>query len=1050
MFKGIYDLLINNDVRDRLQNLSDNFLVEKGKMDDEEINEYLSFYLFNVFKVCLDQKFKDVKKENFVDKKIELVNSVVSLLKDFSGQVNLEDFFLDFSKDVLEGIKEKSLSNKNLIRPVTSISNSSLFTGACNEPELFTEIRKEILSCNKIYMLISFIKWSGLRILLDVLQEFTDNGGVLKVITTSYMGASDYKAIVELSKLKNTEIKISYDTERTRLHAKSYIFFRDTGFTTAYIGSSNMSKVAMSSGLEWNLKVSRIESAHIIDKFIGTFETYWLDSEFYLFDGENEECKQKLRQSLNLAKKDDRNNLTFFDIKPHGYQQEILDKLIVEREIHGNFRNLIVAATGTGKTVISAFDYFQYVKSNPDKKNSLLFIAHREEILKQSLDTFRIVLRDYNFGDILSGNHLPNQLEFIFCTIQSSQKLIDVKPVDFYDFIVIDEFHHGAAKTYVNLLSYFNPKVLVGLTATPERMDGDDFHINEFFNGKYSAEIRLPEAIDRKLLAPFQYFGVTDSVDYSNLTWTKGSYVKSELENVYTGDSIRANLIKKAVFNYLESVEKARGLGFCVTKKHAEFMADFFNKNKIPSIALTSDSPIELRNSAKQMLIKKEINFIFTVDLYNEGVDIKEVDTILLLRPTESLTVFIQQIGRGLRNNVDEKDCCTILDFIGQANKNYNFEQRFRALIGKTSNSVEKELEYDFPHMPAGSFIKLERKSKEYVLNNLKQYFNNRYKKSNIIEKLKTFKNDTGKECILDNFLNYYNLPISYIYDKKLAFSDYKIQAGIMAESENKNPEIMVKALARIQHIDSVTFIRFLKDILSNIDKIKYENMTKNEQILFLMFYANFNIEINTETEIEIVNNFIEILRQNRQYIEDLKEIIEYKYQKIDLIEQQSDLKYEIPLDIHASYTRDEILSALEYYTFSKKPSQREGVLYIENKKTDIFFITLNKTEKMYSTTTMYKDYALNENLFHWESQSTTTTKSKTGQRYINKPTNKTTTLLFVRENKTQNVMGAPYHYLGQAEYVSHQGEKPISIIWKLKHKIPAKLLKISKQLVTS
>ena len=1033
MKNGIYEEIINNKILKEISN--EELIIGKEKLDSEDAKTFLTQYIAEITKTalkCVRDEITD--PQNYLLKQVELCNDIIELLKQKLNEDEFEDLKITESAEVLTYVYDRmnnSNFNNQVIRPETSISRTSLFTGARKEPNLQEEIKREIFSADEICMLVSFIKWSGLRTILDELKLFTERGKKLKIITTSYMEATDFKAVEELSKLANTEVKISYDTERTRLHAKSYIFKRENGFTTAYVGSSNMSNVAMTSGLEWNVKLSEKESFEIIAKINATFETYWNDSTFETFDN-SEKNREYLKNALSKSK-NNKTDMTFeFDIKPYTYQKEILENLEAERKIFGRYRNLVVAATGVGKTVISAFDYKRFRDENPRAR--LLFVAHREEILKKSRDTFRYICKNLNFGELLVGNNKPESIENLFVSIQSlnSSKLIERTSPDFYDYIVKDEVHHGAAQSYKKLLEYYKPKVLLGLTATPERMDGED--ITRFFDKKMAYELRLPEAIDNKLLCPFQYFGVSDFVDLSELKWTRGGYEVSELENVYVLDTEKAKRRAQDIIintiKYVDDIENVKALGFCVSIKHAEFMANEFNNAGIPSIALTGNSNDEIRKNAAKNLTDGNIKVIFTVDLFNEGVDIPQINTILFLRPTESLTIFLQQLGRGLRIS-EGKECLTVLDFIGQSNKNYKFADKYRALIGKTKKSVESYVKDGFVSLPKGCFIKLEKQAKEYVLRNIKGLKNN---KDVLIGKIKYFENDTGEKLNLKNFLKYNNISLDEFYNGKRTFSRLCAEAEIIQDFQYENEEVLNKRIVNLLSMDSPKLIEFSRKYINNTDM----NLNKEDLILRNMLYYTFYVKNPEREGISSIKEGIEKIISNRLVKEEILDILDILYEEINCVPIKNSYDFICPLEVHCKYTQAQILAGLEYYREDFYGPMLEGVKYFKDKDLDIFFITLNKSEKDFSELTLYEDYAISENLFHWQSQHKDTEKSKNVQRYVN---SNGRVSLFVREYKTENGKASPYIYLGECTHVSHQGNNPVSFIWKLKNNIPGKFI---------
>ncbi len=539
-------------------------------------------------------------------------------------------------------------------------------------------------------------------------------GKPLRVITTVFTGSTERKALDWLAKL-GAQVKVSYDTQSTRLHAKAWLFRRATGFSTAYIGSSNLSKAALVDGVEWNVCLSQVGSPDILEKFDATFGTYWESPEYEAYDPHRDAARfdravaPEQGDALEAP-------LLFLDVEPWPHQREMLVKLAVERDRHLRYKNLVVAATGTGKTIVAALDYKRLRDRDGDLR--LLFVAHRQEILKQSLGAFRQVLRSGDFGELYVDGHRPEEGRHVFASVQSLAQ-VDLAALDpsAFDVVIVDEFHHAAAPTYRKLIDHLTPKILLGLTATPERTDAGD--ILHYFDNHIAVELRLWDALERGLLCPFQYFGLHDNTDLSSVRWSRKGYDTAELERLYTGDDARVKLVLEQVSQKHRNAATMRALGFCVSIAHAEFMARRFTDAGLPSLAVSADTDSDTRKDALASLRAGRVRALFAVDLFNEGVDLPEVDTLLFLRPTESALVFLQQLGRGLRRH-ERKDCVTVLDFIGQSHRRFRFDLRYRAVTGTTRTDVEKQVQLGFPFLPAGCSMQLDRVATKIVLDNLK------------------------------------------------------------------------------------------------------------------------------------------------------------------------------------------------------------------------------------------------------------------------------------------------------------------------------------------
>jgi len=604
----------------------------------------------------LSKILKSSTLEDHALRQVELCNVLIHELDRFikhdggrnSDSIARAEVLLSVLADQPIGLGEQSA----LEAPLTPLSDDAFFANSPNDPRLAGELRREIRSADRIDLLCAFITWNGLRIFKDDLRRSIQRGTMLRVITTTYTGITEPKALDELISL-GAEIKVSYDTRATRLHAKAWLFVRNSGFGTAYLGSSNVTHAALHEGLEWNVRLSQASSPDLIDRFRVTFDSYWDDDRFETYDSERFAAAVTRERGRQLGGDVDLASLAEFEIRPFPYQEQILEQLAVERDRHGHWSNLVVAATGTGKTVIAAFDYRRLRQAFGSLK--LLFVAHRHEILEQSRKIFRAVLRDPGFGERLEGGERPVHGDHVFASVQSLSR-VDLAGIDprYYDMVIIDEFHHAAAPTYRHLLEHFKPLVLLGMTATPER--ADEIDVTQWFAGRVAAELRLWDALEQGLLCPFQYFGLADVVDLEDVDWRRGGYDLGQLSRLYTGHHLRANRIIEQVREFVLNALQMRSLGFCVSVEHAHFMAERFNAAGIPSAALSANSSPMDRDDVLNRFRRGELNAVFSVDLLNEGLDIPEVDTVLLLRPTESVTVFLQQIGRGLRLSPGSRD----------------------------------------------------------------------------------------------------------------------------------------------------------------------------------------------------------------------------------------------------------------------------------------------------------------------------------------------------------------------------------------------------------
>jgi superfamily II DNA or RNA helicase len=787
-----------------------------------------------------------------------------------------------------------------------------------------------------------------------------------------------------------------------------------------------------------------MDAAHVIDRVRMTFESHWASEHFEPYDparnGEELEAalREHDRRSLGESSTISFANL---DVRAYPHQQRMLEALTVERERHDRHRNLVVAATGTGKTVVAALDYRRLLERSTGDL-SLLFVAHREEILRQSLATYRAVLRDGSFGELHGGGRLAEEGRHVFAMVQSlqAQRLEQIAP-DAFDVVVVDEFHHAKAATYDRLLKHLRPYELLGLTATPERLDGQD--VTEWFDERIAVELRLWEAIDQGFLVPFQYFGVADGTDLSQLTWRRGGYAPEELSNLLTNDDLRVAKLLDAIRRIVLDPGSMRALGFCVSKEHARYMARKFTEAGLPSVALTGDDSPDERAGRLSDLKAGRLRCIFSVEVLGEGVDVPDVDCLLLLRPTASATLFSQQLGRGLRR-ASGKSHLTVIDLIGQHRREFRFEERLSAVVDRRRGPVLDQVAADFPFLPAGCTFDLDRQARDIILDNLRAAVG-RSRWAMLVADLRA----EPDQVMLSEFLARQDHRLEDVYrgDRSWTRLRRDAQKPTPTSADAELEERTLKALGRLTHIDDPERVAFYRGVLAAGTPPDDQAVSERPRRLLTMLAWGL---ASGAGSFPSLREFFSALWREEAVRAELRELLDAVDARSTTRAAPSTLPPEVPLTLHARYSRAEIVAALGSGSGVKPKVTQGGILWVPEGRSDVFFVDLHKAERDYSPTTMYRDYAINRELFHWESQSRQTPAQPTVQRYINHETEGTRVLLFVRERRTFELGTSPFTFLGPVSYVEHRGERPVAFTWRLASPMPEELFEVSRSVAAA
>jgi len=1014
--RGLYELLVTELIEEQLRDPALQGTPDVNDLRAAEAADRLAWHVATVVEKAIERVPDSERGEVGVD----LARRLIELIVSDSGRKELAHMQLLKPAKVLRSIRRSLPDGQpEVIRePLIPLLDTTLLTNAPGEPRVGHQIHAEIASADRIDLVMAFIRRTGINPLMEALRKHIEEGKPLRVLTTAYTGSTEAEALEALLAL-GAKVRVSYDTSSTRLHAKAWLFHRESGYSTAYVGSSNLTHWAQVTGLEWNVRVSGARNRAVIDKISAVFESYWQQDDFEAYNRERLLATHDPRETLAIS-------LSPIEIGLYPFQERLLEQIELSRQ-QGYHKNLLVSATGTGKTVMAAVDYARLKARLPRAR--LLFVAHREEILVQSQATFAHALRDGNFGEFWVGGDRPKVFDHVFASIQSlNASGVEAIDPSHFDVVIVDEFHHAAAASYERLLERLQPVELLGLTATPERSDG--LPVLHWFGDRIAAELRLWDAIDQHRLVPFSYFGIADNLDLRDIPWKRGTgYDVQQLTTAITATDVWARAVVQQYRDRLGGAEVIRALGFCVSVEHARYMARVFSESGIPATAVWADTPDDERLGALTDLAAGKVSVVFSVDLFNEGVDVPAVNSLLMLRPTESPLLFLQQLGRGLRK-APNKTLCTVLDFVGQHRKEFRYDRRFQALLGGSRSNVARQVSEGFPFLPSGCSMQLDRVATERVLESIKNAVPSRWP-----EKVNELRSLAAERpgITLGEFLADSGLELDDVYAGNRSWSDLREAAGLTSAAQGDQEESIRKAVGRLLHVDDPDRLNTWRDWIRRASPPDIERLPLRDRRLLRMLLVQL---LDRATGELTLSAGAALLWQHAIVRSELAELFDVLRTRIEHLPISFPELPDVPLTVHAQYARLEMLAAAGDEDRVKVRPWREGAFYDEKLRADFFAFTLDKTSGQFSPTTRYRDYAINRELIHWESQSTTSARSKTGQRFQNHAATGNHILLFGRLNTDERA----FVFLGPATYVSHVGELPMAITWRLRHPLPGDL----------
>lgn len=1013
---GIYDELISDELAARIDALDPGLqALVRPVGEKEDVTPPLAALLRD----AVDRALDSVSTKPELSR--SLVEAVLMTLRMHAPKEFDQEAELRLRSDRLSAIVRHPALD--LARPRGSLHVSRLLANAPGDA-LIDHLRSEFDSADRVDLLCAFVKLSGFEKLRAVLEGHTSGRArPLRVLTTTYMGASELKAIERFAALPGAEVKVSFDETVTRLHAKAWIFHRGSGYSTAYVGSSNLSHAAQTDGLEWNVRATESDQPVLVAQMTETFEQYWADAhQFERFVPGDEGQRRRLARALStrVASSDG----LLLEIEPKDYQKPVLDELVEARAL-GRHRNLMVAATGTGKTVMAALDYRRLAADG--RVQTLLFVAHRREILEQSRRVFRAAMQVQTFGELLCEGERPVVGRHVFASIDSLGPDATIDPAQF-DMVVLDEAHHTAADTWTRLLDRVRPKELLGLTGTPERTDGLEYE--RHFPRPWVGNLRVWNAIPHALV-PFRYYALdVDGVDLSQVGWRGGRYVAEELDGKLIGASqIFVHRAVVAIAEHVARPDDLRAIAFCASVRHAHEVHLRFEERGFRSQVLTGTTPADVRRAAQTSLNGGGLQILCVVDLYNEGVDVPNVNTLFFFRPTESATVFLQQLGRGLRR-APSKSELVVFDLTGRQHRQFRFDRRLRALLGHTPRELREFVDGGFGRLPAGCHMRFDERAREAVLEQIRRAI------PGDLRGIQTLMREPANVGLsLAEFLHETDVALEDIYAARRCWT--LVRRAVVAD-ERTLADLEEDALKAVHKLIYVGDVLRLDQWARLLDQ-KRPTTEVERRLTRMLFSVVYGKTVASDDDLAW-----SLWVRHPVLREELAALLPVLQTRNATLSPDHHVEADVPLVLHGRYLGVELSAAFDqrsadgvfrdYYT---------GVERTPGERFDLLLVTLEKSAAT-KEHLRYRDFPLNEDEFHWQSKSRTRRTSREGRRHLQPDVEGCMSLLLVREaadDPSRAGVTMPFCFLGPVTPCGDEGERPITVTWRLRYPMPRALL---------